>query len=290
MDLNELFKFAMTIIENCHMEFKKGFQEIKNKKVHVETKECFADLVTIYDRKIEDLLRNQILERYPEHRVIAEEDQSARKSDDAPKSESSSELWNGDRFLWIIDPIDGTSNYVHGNENCCISLAVAKNQEILIGIISCPLRNEIYYAQKGHGTFLNKNKLENESGETKKNLIDSLIIAELGSGRDEEKIRKKLENIRNILLNSHGIRAYGSCAINMCLVASGQVDGMVEFGIHIWDIAAGLLICEEAGCPVTDTDCNSPQLLKRRILVSKSFSLNKEISSKLIHQIQFESD
>ncbi|ESN93519.1 hypothetical protein HELRODRAFT_88652, partial [Helobdella robusta] len=252
---------------------RKGFFE--NKEVSV--KENFADLVTETDQAVEKLVINHLKSKFQNHCFIGEESASAEKGQhiiltDAP--------------TWIIDPIDGTTNFVHKFPFCCISLALMVNKVIEFGIVYNSVTNEIFSAKRGQGAFLNGNKI---SVSQVKELKDALVCAEIGSSRDDATLTVKFDNMKKIIEKAHGIRCQGSAALNMCYVACGRADAYFEFGPHIWDFAAGEIIVKEAGGVVFSTDGSPVDLLARKVLCSSSKELSCSIT-KLIQDIPYDRD
>lgn len=143
-----------------------------------------------------------------------------------------------------------------------------------------PVIDKMYTAQKGQGSFLNGERLKS-SGQTELN--EAVVLCEAGSSRDPDVVDKKLTNMRRLVTASHGIRAYGSAAHNLCRVAQGSGDAYVEYGIHIWDYVAGILIASEAGAVIKDPSGTEVDLLGRRVMAAASTSLASELSCLLIH-------
>lgn len=184
-----------------------------------------ADFVTEADRKIEELLRSELLARFAADGVLGEELGHIPGSDG----------------LWVIDPIDGTSNYITGLDQWCISIAWVVEGEIEIGIIYAPDRQELFTARRGQGAFLNGRKLNVRSA-----AADGAAIVGIGSS-NRVPLDRMLEAIRKLDAQHIGYRLFGSGALALAQVASGLVQGYFEAHINAWDAAAGLLMVEEAG-------------------------------------------
>jgi len=195
------------------------------------------DLVTEADLASEALIIERIKCYYPKHTILAEESGEAVTI-------------GGDKnWKWIIDPLDGTTNYAHGYPCFCVTIALENQGEIMLGVTYDPTRNEVFTAEKGRGATLN-NKPIRVSGET--NLGDSLIGT--GFPYDFKQHVDFGRHLTDFLLKSRGIRRDGSAALNMAYVACGRFDGFWEEGLHAWDVAAGKLLIEEAGGQVTYYD------------------------------------
>lgn len=232
------------------------------------TKSCEVDLVTEWDQKVEKLLIEGISSKYPDHKFIGEEGTSMGKK---------AELTNAP--TWIIDPIDGTMNFVHGLPHTCISVGLLINKVAEIGVVYNPILEQLFIARKGQGATLNGQPIK-VSGE--KELRKALLMLEMGTSRDPEKLRIVLENVTNLTSKVHGIRALGSAALNMCMIALGGADACFEFGIHAWDIAAGDLIVREAGGVCIDPAGGPFDVMSRRVLCASSMELAQELVKEVI--------
>ncbi len=203
--------------------------EYLDKKIKYNTKSSEVDVVTEVDLLCEKLIISRIKEFYPLHSIISEE---------AGKSILS------DEYVWIIDPLDGTNNYFHGYPMFAVSIALRKGEEAVLGAVYVPRLNELYYAAKGKGAYLNDSKLQVSS-------TDRLAGALLATGFPYDKALDRENN--NLALFQHivpdimGIRRSGSAAYDLCCVACGRLDGYWELKVKLWDIAAGELIIREAG-------------------------------------------
>ncbi|KAL4234992.1 hypothetical protein ACF0H5_006632 [Mactra antiquata] len=233
-EIQEYFKHALMVAKEAGERVKTDFYRNKN----ISVKENFADLVTETDTAVEELIVAKLKQRFPDHKFIGEEAVSAGGHCELTDSPT-----------WIIDPIDGTTNFVHSVPHTCISIGLAVNKEIVAGIVHGPILGETFTAVKGHGAFCNDVKL---SVSTIQDLKQGLVIIEGGTSRVPGVLDTKIANLKKVVENCHGIRAYGSAALDMCFVAKGSHEAYVEHGIHVWDIAAGKLIVEEAGGIVCD--------------------------------------
>ncbi|XP_066957646.1 inositol monophosphatase 1 isoform X1 [Macrobrachium rosenbergii] len=270
-DVQECYKVAMDLVKTAG----KLVREAINKKKNVEIKSCAIDLVTESDKAVEKLLISGLSSSFPDHKFIGEESVSAGEKcvfTDAP--------------TWIIDPIDGTMNFVHSFPHTCISVGLWVNKDAELGIVYNPVLEQMFTAIKGEGAFLNGEKLS-VSGETE--LAKSLVFAEMGSSQDAEKMDTVITNLTTLLPKVHGLRAMGSCTLNMCYVATGGGDAYYEFGIHAWDTAAAYLVVKEAGGVIVDTEGGPFDLMRRRVLCASTQQL-AETLSKILKQYQPERD
>jgi len=191
------------------------------------------DLVTIADKKIEDFIVKQIRTRYPSHDIFGEESGKTNFSSD---------------YLWIIDPIDGTTSFVHHQPFYSISVAVQHNGQTILGAVYLPSLDELFYAGKDCGAFLN-NHLICVSKANK--LINSVMATGFACLRADLPVNN-LFYFNKIVPKLRDIRRFGSAAIDLCYVACGRLDGFWEMNLNIYDVAAGAFIVEQAGGKICD--------------------------------------
>lgn len=204
----------------------------------VEYKELTSP-VTDTDRAAEKKIMSVIRRAFPGHTFLAEESAFLGKADTAPA---------GDRYRWVIDPLDGTVNFVHGVPMSVVSIAVERNGVPLVGGVYDPFRNELFFAVRGRGARLNGSRIR-VSGE--KRMIRSLFIT--GFPYDSHKNGGAyLKLVQPFLTSSMGLRRFGAAALDLAWVACGRAEGFWECKLSPWDIAAGMLLVEEAGGRVTD--------------------------------------
>ncbi|XP_071812764.1 inositol monophosphatase 1-like [Apostichopus japonicus] len=235
----------------------------------VESKSCAVDLVTETDTKVEELLISRLRKKYPTHKFIGEE------------STVSGEpcLWTDDP-TWIIDPVDGTMNFVHSFPfvGICIGLSIKK--EIVGGVVYNPIYDEMFQAIKGKGAFCNNKPIKVSS---QNDLKLSLFITEVGFN-SQEMLDVKVANYKSLLeAGIRGFRSLGSAALNMCHIARGSAELYYEYGIHCWDMAAASIIVTEAGGVVMDTTGGPLDIMNRRCVAASSGSLVKEFTKHVKH-------
>ncbi|XP_042220417.1 inositol monophosphatase 1-like isoform X3 [Homarus americanus] len=245
------------------------------KKKNVETKSSVVDLVTESDKAVEKLLITGLSGVFPDHKFIGEESVAAGEK-----------CVLTDEPTWIIDPIDGTMNFVHSFPYTCISVALWVNKDAEVGIVYNPVLEQMFTAVKGQGAFLNDEKIS-ASGQT--DLGQALVFSEMGTSRDPEKVDTVLTNLTTLITKVHGCRTMGSAALHMAHVAWGVADANYTLGIHCWDIAAGYLLVKEAGGVVVDTAGGPFDLMRRRVLCASTQELAEKIA-KLLKQYQPERD
>ncbi|KAA0193767.1 hypothetical protein HAZT_HAZT006101 [Hyalella azteca] len=222
------FDFALDIAKRAGLVIKDGFEKTKT----IEMKDNPRDLVTDTDKAVEALVIGEISKTFPDHnslRFIGEESTAA-----GAKCELT------DSPTWIIDPVDGTMNFVHSFPYTCISLAVWCEQQPCVAVVHNPILDLTYTARKDHGAFLNGKKLSVS------------LKDELWCRPDPAKMAVATANAMKVIKKCHGPRCMGSAALNMCHVAQGAAEVYYEIGIHAWDTAAASLIVREAGGVVMD--------------------------------------
>jgi myo-inositol-1(or 4)-monophosphatase len=188
------------------------------------------DFVTEVDQAAEQAVIETILTAYPGHAILAEE---SGRAHGAKHSE----------FLWIIDPLDGTTNFIHGFPVYAVSIALAFRGKVEQAVVYDPSRNDLFYASKGRGAFLNDRRLRVSK---RIRLADSLI----GTGfpfRKGDNFKRYVEMFEQVMQHCAGVRRPGAAALDLCYVAAGWYDGFFETGLNPWDVAAGSLIITEAG-------------------------------------------
>jgi len=261
----EQFDFCINIAKQAGKTIKKAFYENKN----VTLKSTNIDLVTQTDQAVEEYLLNSIKTKYPTHSFIGEE--SVAVSNNAPVKITNDPTW-------VIDPVDGTTNFVHKFPYTAVCIGFMSNKIVQFGVIYAPITNELFSARRGHGSTLNDEKIT-VSPSSPKSVKGSLIITEFGSSTEKERLNYVFTNLDKIAnAGAHGIRSMGSCALNICQVASGRADAFYECGMHIWDICAASVILEEAGGCCVDVTGEKLNLVKRRIIAASNSNLAINIS------------
>lgn len=218
------------------------------------------NLVTEIDKISEKIIIEKIKNHFPDHDILAEESGSkhASKSD----------------YKWIIDPLDGTTNFTHGLPIFCVSIGVEKNGEIIIGVIYDPNLNEIFVAEKGNGAYMNDKKIHVSKIAT---LSHSLLVTGFPYNIAENP-NNAIERFITFLYHSQAVRRMGSAAIDLAYVAAGRYDGFWEVALNPWDVAAGSLIIMEAGGVITDFSGKSFNVYCKEVLASNGL-IHKEMIS-----------
>lgn len=228
MDIDKYLKAAVEAARQAGRMLKENigkFREVHFKGV--------VDLVTNFDNESQKMLFARLSSAFPEHGFLAEEGLCEAKSSE---------------FLWIIDPLDGTTNYAHSFPVFCVSVALARKKEVVCGVVYDPMREETFSAGRGEGAVLNGKKISvSPVGDLNESLIATGFPYDIRTSRVNN-----IVHFNNFLTRAQAIRRCGSAAIDLCHVACGRFDGYWELKLNPWDVAAGALIVAEAGGRVTD--------------------------------------
>jgi len=219
----------------------RDFGELENLQV---SKKGPKDFVTNADIKAEKIIIEELKKARPNYSIISEENGVEKNKDETN--------------FWIIDPIDGTTNFLHGVPHFAISIALQSNNEIVCGLIYDPIKDELFYAEKNHGAYFNNQRIR----VSKKREIDECLFA-VGKGKYNPDLI---------------YRRSGSAALDLAYVASGRFDGYFQDNLNLWDIAAGIIIVKEAGGIINEIDLSSLKNIK--VLASSA-----EINTKFIEKI-----
>jgi myo-inositol-1(or 4)-monophosphatase len=235
----------------------RDFGEIEKLQVSVKGP---GDFVTKTDIKVEQILVEELNKARPSYSIIAEELGSVTTDRD-------------ENFKWIIDPIDGTSNFLHGIPHFAISVGLEHNKEIICGIIYDPIKDEMFFAEKGNGSYLNNQRIRVSS----RSKLNNCMVVTGGPRRDSSEREKVIEEYKKFSSAVDiPIRKMGSAALDMAYVAAGRFDGFWQRNLNYWDIAAGIIIVKEAGGFVTDFSGNNKYVENKTILVANS-KINEEM-------------
>lgn len=216
-----------------------------------------VNLVTEMDLYAEKIITSYIKKHFPKHNILAEEEMN---------------LEGDSSFRWIIDPLDGTTNYAHGYPIFCISIALQKGEKIILGVVYDPMRDELFLAEEGKGAKLNGQRIQVSS-------TPKLSQALLATGFPydlRESDKNNFDHFRNFGLRVQAVRRAGSAALDLCYVAAGRFDGFWEMKLGPWDFAAGSLIVKEAGGKVTDFNGQPLSLFSPHVLASNG-KIHKEM-------------
>ncbi len=190
------------------------------------------DLVTEADRASEKLIVERLRSHFPTHNIVAEEGGGHT---------------SGSEYRWFVDPLDGTTNFAHGFPVFNVTLALERAGELIAGVVFDPTRPEMFTAERGSGAYLNNRRIHVSKA---KRIEESLVATGFPSQKRHQNVN--IHYYYQLAMISHGVRRAGSAAIDLAYVASGRLDGFWEFGLKPWDMAAGILLVEEAGGACSD--------------------------------------
>ncbi|MCH8078511.1 MAG: inositol monophosphatase [Proteobacteria bacterium] len=227
------------------------------------TKKSRNDFVTEVDRQAEMVIIETLHKSYPDHAILAEE--SGRQGNSP--------------YLWIIDPLDGTTNYLHGFPQYAVSIALQHRGELDQAVVYDPLRQELFTASRGGGAMLNNRRIRVSK---QKHLEGAL----LGTGfpfKEQERLDKYLDGFRVLFPMTAGIRRAGAASLDLAYVACGRLDGFWELGLKSWDMAAGALLIKEAGGLISDLDSKDTYLNSGDVVAA-----NPEIHDEMLNNLNLE--
>ncbi|KAJ8921832.1 hypothetical protein NQ315_008464 [Exocentrus adspersus] len=254
--VQEYFDYVLPLVK------KSGEELLTAENYEVETKGFVYDLVTIYDRKIEEILIKKIKEKWPNHKFIGEEESEIngiKKLTDEP--------------TWIIDPIDGTANFVRGLKITCVSIGLVIKKVQTMGIVYNPFLDELYTAIKGQGAFLNGKRICT-NGQT--DITKSIFNYEISIARRPNYYDLYMYRFKHLIKVIMGFRSLGCAVLGLCYVADGRLDAYQCDGLYPWDAAAGVLIVREAGGYVCDSRGKEFNLMDPNFLATSTKALSDQ--------------
>lgn len=225
----------------------RDFGEVENLQV---SRKGPADFVSNADKRSEKILQAELGKARPTYGFLLEESGVIEGSDTSNR--------------WIVDPLDGTTNFLHGLPHFAISIAVERDRDIFAGVVYEPVSDQMFWAEKGQGAYLNGRRLRVSA---RRKLADSLFATGIPfKGTDNHS--KFVDQLGAVMKECAGVRRYGAAALDMAYLAAGRYEGYWESGINAWDIAAGVVLVREAGGFVTEIDGGSKFLDNRNILAA----------------------
>ena len=261
MDMDTYLREAQEAARNAGQMLKENFNAAR--KIYFKGS---IDLVTHFDTLSQKMIVEHLSSRFPDHDYLAEEGLSRDE---------------GAEFRWLIDPLDGTTNFAHRFPVFCVSIAMEKNGRIVLGVVYDPLREEMFWAVENKGSLLNGEKIRVSS-------IDDLGKSLLATGFPYDVRESKINNIdhfNNFVVRAQAIRRCGSAALDLCYVACGRFDGFWELKLNPWDVAAGEIIVKEAGGQVTDFKNG-----KHNVYGKETLGSNGLIHSQMVEVLQISPD
>lgn len=225
-------------------------------KFEISSKDVVSNLVTAIDKLSEEKIISVIQNDFPEHSILTEE---------------SGAFTQDSEFKWIIDPIDGTVNYAHSIPLTCVSIAVEKNAEVILGVVYNPISEEFFFAEKNCGAFLNNQRiLVSKTLDINKGLVVT------GFPYDSNKFKPNPVIVfEKFIRRSIPVRRLGSAALDLCWTACGRFEGFWEYNLNAWDVAAGCLILTEAGGMLSDFKGNNYSIYGKEILATNKLVHNQ---------------
>jgi myo-inositol-1(or 4)-monophosphatase len=244
-------------------KLKRDYGEVE--QLQVSTKGP-ADFVTVADIRTEEMLRDSLAHARPEYGFLMEE--------------SGAITGNDPNRRWIIDPIDGTTNFIHGIPHFAISIALEENNEITAGVIYEPINDQMFWAEKGNGAWLNDRRMRVSGRTQMEQSIFATGIPFLSRG-DHKQFLRQMESVMAV---SAGIRRFGSAALDLAYVAAGRFDGFWETELQPWDIAAGIIMVREAGGMVSEIN-GRDGMLKTGSILAANPNLYKELGQTISNTV-----
>lgn len=223
--------------------------EVSNIKDDDIKKKGLHDFVTYVDKTSEERIISKLRKILPEAGFIAEENSLLPRSDN---------------YNWVIDPLDGTTNFIHSIPFYSISIALMYRNEIILGIVYEINSKELFFSWKGGAAYMNNEVITVSSSQK----MDDSLIATGFPFHDFDRLDSYLNTLRHIMNNSHGLRRLGSAALDLAYIACGRFDGFFEYGLHPWDVAAGSFIVKQAGGKVTDFKEEDNYIFNKEIIAS----------------------
>ncbi len=252
MNYKDICASAKNIVLETGKFIKKQSELKKEENIEIEIK-GLNDFVTEVDKKAEKMLVDKLAELLPESGFIVEENTKNNE---------------GEKYNWIIDPLDGTTNFIHGLPPFAISVALVENKEVVAGIVYEIMQDECFYSWKGAETAYLNNK-EMQVSDTKK-VNDSLIITGFPY-RDFGRMDNFMESLNYLMRNTHGVRRLGSAATDLAYIACGRSEAFYEYGLKPWDVAAGAFLVKQAGGKVSDFKLGDNYVFGKEIIASNKF-------------------
>ena len=240
-EVQRIAKIAGQFIAHERENFDIAAVEIKGK----------ANFVSYVDKGAEELIINELRLLIPVSGFIAEEGTASS---------------NGEKYQWVIDPLDGTTNFIHGFPPYAVSIALMENDDLIVGVVYEITHDECFYAWKGSKAYLNGKEIKVTEAST----TEDALIATGFPYTAFEKLEGNISLMRHFMVNSHGLRRLGSAATDLAYLAAGRCEAFYEHGLKPWDVAAGTVIVRQAGGIVRDFNDNDNLLFKGEIVAANS--------------------
>ncbi len=261
MDLQQLCLKVNDIAREAGNYIKQESATFDRSKIELKG---FNDLVSYVDKQAEAQLVEALRSLLPEAGFITEEETATER---------------GEKYNWIIDPLDGTTNFTHGLHHFGVSIALMEGQEIVLGVIYAPMMDECFYATKGNGAYLNGKQIKVSDAPA---LKDSLIATGFPYYAFDL-TQQYLQVLGAFMATSHGVRRIGSAALDLAYVAVGRFEGFFEYNLNAWDVAAGVIIVQEAGGKLSKFTSGGDYIFGREIVASNTFIHDEMLQTIALH-------
>jgi myo-inositol-1(or 4)-monophosphatase len=252
--MNPIIKIMQEAAHKAGRSLLRDFGEVENLQV---SQKGPGDFVSAADHKAEETIINELQKSRPNYSILSEEIGEVKGSDG--------------EYRWIVDPLDGTMNFLHGVPQFCVSIGLEKtlangNKDLIAGVIFVPISNEVYWAEKGQGAYVGNRRLQ-VSGRKR---LDGLLVGTGGLGNHRDKSHNTKEAIIELENKGVNVRMMGSAALELAYVAAGKLDGLWHVDLKPWDMAAGIVIVREAKGMATEIDAGSNMLENGNILAANT--------------------
>lgn len=255
-----LMNVMVSAVEKAAHKLRRDFYEVERLQV---SQKGPGDFVSIADKRTEETLFQELKKARPKFGFLMEESGEVKGEDT--------------NHRWVIDPLDGTSNFLHGIPHFCISVGLQRQHEVIAGIIFDPIKDEMFYAEKGEGAFVNDMRLR-VSG---RNRLDQALIG-TGGPSIKRSTDEYYTRLKAVAPHMACIRQSGSAALDLAYVAAGRFDGYYETSLKTWDIAAGIVIVKEAGGYVSDFS-NKDEMLNTGEIIASNAALHDPLKKLLLN-------
>lgn len=245
--LNSILPLVISTAKKAGSFIRKEKEIFSQDKIEIKG---LNDLVSYVDKTSEELIVTELQLIYPPAGFIVEENTLSEKKE----------------YNWIVDPLDGTTNFIHGIQCYAVSIALEYKGKIILGVVYEVSRDECFYAIKGGGAFLNEKPIH----VSRNSLLKDCLIATGFPVYNFERITPYLKSLEHLMRNTHGIRRIGAAAADLCYLACGRVDAFFEYNLNSWDIAAGALIVTEAGGKVCDFNKDENWLFGKELIATNT--------------------
>ncbi|MFC4598542.1 inositol monophosphatase family protein [Cohnella hongkongensis] len=265
-------KSFTAVAVNCAAKAGEWMKSKSGNITQLDTKYSAQDLVTEVDKGAERMIRNLIATHFPNHAFLGEEGVEPGPAASAQALEKVKDA----EYLWIVDPVDGTTNYVHGFPFYSVSIALAHRGQVIVGVVYDPSRDELFVAERGKGAYVHGRKI----GVSQETTLSQSLIATGFPADPAGALPANLADIQTVAPKVRNLRVAGSAALHLAYVAAGRLSGFWEHNLSAWDIAAGSLLVEEAGGRMSDFRKEPYHLGVRNVLATNGW-IHDELSSEL---------